>query len=59
MNVFAKYDFKVHDSEMKLNIKVTCNTDKYLIHYMRLKIIDKSSSPNQAQEHFTFNYMNL
>ena len=46
MNVFCKYDFKVNDPEMRLNIKVACNTDKYLINYMRLKIVDKSSSLN-------------
>ena len=46
MHVFCKYDFKVNDPVMRLNIKVACNTDKYLINYMRLKIVDKSSSLN-------------
>ncbi len=44
MNVFAKYDFKVHDSNMRINIKVGCPTDKYLLNFMRIKIIDKNSS---------------
>jgi len=48
MNVFAKYDFKVGDSEMRLNVKVNCNSDKYLTNFMRMKIVDKNSSANQA-----------
>jgi len=59
MNVFAKYDFKIHDNDIRLNIRVGCHTDKYLTNYMRLKIVDKSSSPNQASDHLTFNNMNL
>lgn len=42
MNVFAKYEFKVQDDNMRLNLKVTCNSDKYLTNFMRLKIKDKN-----------------
>jgi len=59
MNVFAKYDFKVGDSEMRLNVKVNCNSDKYLTNFMRMKIVDKNSSANQATEHLVFNNMNV
>ena len=43
MNVFAKYEFKVPDSETPININVNCSNDKYLLNYMRVKIIDKSA----------------
>ena len=58
MNVFAKYEFKVNDSEMRLNLKVVCS-DKYLTNYMRIKIVNKNSSLNQSDGHMTFNNMNL
>lgn len=57
--MFAKYEFKVADSEMRLNLRVTCNSDRYLTNFMRIKIVDKSSSSNQATDHLTFNNMNL
>jgi len=56
--VFAKYEFKVNDSEMRLNLKVVCS-DKYLTNYMRIKIVNKNSSLNQSDGHMTFNNMNL
>jgi hypothetical protein len=59
MNVFAKHEFKVVDSEMRLNIKVSCNSDKYLANFMRLKVVDKNSSLNQCTDHLIFNNMNL
>ena len=58
MNVFAKYEFKVNDSEMRLNLKVVCS-DKYLTNYMRIIIVNKNSSQNQSDGHMTFNNMNL
>lgn len=45
-HLFAKYDFKIADDETRLNIKVGCNTDKYLLEYVRLKIVDKDACPN-------------
>lgn len=59
MNVFAKYEFKINEAETRLNIRVGCNSDKYLANYMRLKIVDKNSSLNQANDHLTFNNMNV
>ena len=46
MNIFAKYDFKVPDSDTPININVGCSSDKYLLNYMRVKIVDKSSVMN-------------
>ncbi len=42
MNVFAKYEFKVNEDNVRFNIRAMCSTDKYLTNYMRIKIIDKS-----------------
>lgn len=58
MNVFAKYEFKISDAETRFNLKVGCS-DKYLANFMRLKIVDKSASLNQAIDHLTFNNMDL
>ena len=41
--MFAKYDFSITSSETDLNIKIDIPADKYLLTYMRLKIIDKQS----------------
>ena len=43
-HIFAKYDFKVNDKNTRINLRVKCPTDAYLLQYMRLKIIDKSKS---------------
>ena len=59
MGIFAKYEFKVPDDEMRLNIRVSCNSDKYLTNYMRIKIVDRSSSPNQTSEPMVFHNMNI
>lgn len=58
-HLFAKYDFKIPSEDTKINIKVSCNSDKYLIDYMRLKIVDKQSDINQSTKHKTFNILNL
>jgi len=56
MNVFTKYDFKVTDSESPINITVGCQSDRYLLNYMRAKIVDKSA--NSTAIH-TFNNLNI
>lgn len=58
MNVFAKYDFKVTDSESPININVGCQNDRYLLNYMRAKIVDKSQSLNPTSV-LTFNNLNI
>lgn len=39
--MFAKYDFQIHDDFTRINLKVDVPSDKYLLKYMRLKIIEK------------------
>lgn len=55
-HLFAKYDFKPAE-DTKMNIKVNCPNDKYLLDYMRIKIVDKAHSVTQASNHFTYNTM--
>jgi hypothetical protein len=44
-HMFAKYDFQVNEaSDLHLHLKVDIPTDKYLLNYMRLKILDKSQT---------------
>lgn len=59
MNVFAKYDFKVPDDQMRLNIRVACNSDKALTNFMRLKIKEKSASIVSDVSNRIFNNMNV
>jgi len=59
MNVFAKYDFKVPDDQMRLNIRVACNSDKALTNFMRLKIKEKSASIVSEGSNRIFNNMNV
>ena len=44
---------------MRLNMRVACNSDKYLTNFMRIKIVDKNSSANQSTNHLAFNNMNI
>jgi len=57
--VFAKYDFTVPEEDTHINLRVTCNSDKYLLDYMRIRIVDKSASITHASKHITFNSLNL
>jgi len=59
MNVFAKYEFKVLDDSMRLNIRVACNSDKALTNFMRLKIKEKSNSVVCDENNRLFNNMNV
>lgn len=52
--MFAKYDFTIADDDTRVNFKVDVPNDKYLLKYMRVKIIDKSDR-NQIQNQQTFN----
>ena len=40
--MFVKYDFQVTDTPTTLFIKVDTPGDKYLLKYMRIKIINKN-----------------
>jgi hypothetical protein len=59
MNIFAKYEFKVADDNTRVNMRVACNTDKYLMNYMRMKIIDKREPITSPKATMTFNNMNI
>ena len=63
--MFAKYDFQVNEENTNINLSIDCPSDKYLLNYMRLKIVDKSpkdeSNPNfsQTEKIRTLNQMNV
>lgn len=42
--MFVKYDFAITDNETRLNFKVDIPTDKYLLNYIRLKLISKKEN---------------
>jgi hypothetical protein len=48
--LFAKFEFNIHDDDTLLNIKVDAPSDKYLLDYMRLKIVDRSSTTDFKTE---------
>ena len=43
--MLGKYDFHINDDDTKINLKVDTPNDRYLLNYIRLKIIDKSPPP--------------
>lgn len=45
--MFGKWDFKVASEETKINLRVSCPSDKYLQDYIRLKIVDKGKMSHQ------------
>ena len=53
--LFGKYDFNVQEGhELNMHLKVDVPNDKYLLRYMRLKIVDKLESSkkyNSQTEH--------
>ena len=63
--MFAKYDFNVPDSsqDLLMHLKVDIPSDKYLLRYMRLKIIDKNESTSkycsQTEKQQLLNQMRL
>ena len=44
MHLFAKYDFQVADADTVLHLKVDIPLDKYLLKYLRLRLIDKGQT---------------
>lgn len=42
-HIFGKWDFKVTSADTHINMRVNCANDKYLLDYIRIKIIDKNS----------------
>jgi len=58
-HLFTKHEFKIPTEDTRVNIRVNCNNDRYLLDYMRIKIVDKSSSITEASKHITCNSLNL
>jgi hypothetical protein len=40
-HLFGKYDFQVTEADTALHLKVDVHNDKYLLKYMRLRLIDR------------------
>lgn len=57
--MFGKWDFKVANDDTKINLHVSCPTDKYLQDYIRVKIIDKSKMLHQEAMPQTLHSCNL
>ena len=55
-HLFAKYDFKVPSEDCVFNLNINC-TDRYLLDYMRIKIVDKGDVG--AEKTITFNTMKI
>ncbi len=53
-HVFGKWDFKVTQDDTKINLRISCPSDKYLQDYFRLKIISKGPDMHQSGLFQTF-----
>ena len=40
--MFAKYDFQIHEPDTHIQLKADIPNDKYLLKYLRMKLIDKN-----------------
>lgn len=58
-HIFAKYEFKITDRLSRINLRVKCPSDPYLIQFMRMKIVDKSKSTFQIEGQSTQHLMQL
>ncbi len=43
-HLFGKYDFQVNEPDTAIHLKVDIPNDKYLLRYMRLRLIDKATT---------------
>ena len=43
-HIFGKYDFQVNEADTVMHLKVDIPNDKYLLKYMRLRLIDKAQT---------------
>lgn len=43
-HMFAKYDFLVNEADTVMHLRVDIPNDKYLLKYMRLRLIDKGET---------------
>jgi hypothetical protein len=62
-HLFAKYDFQVNEADTVLHIKVDIPNDKYLLKYMRLRLVDKGETSKkyqtQTESQKIFNYLRV
>jgi len=58
-HIFGKWDLKVASDETKINLRISCPTDKYLQDHIRLKIIDKAKMSHQEATPQTLHSCNL
>ena len=52
-HIFAKYDFKITSPDTRINLRLNCPSDKYLLDYMRVKVVDKSADLHQKKSPLT------
>jgi len=57
-HLFAKYDFRVPTDNFTFNLNCNCS-DKYLLDYIRIKIVDKSQDDVTLSNAITFNTCNI
>lgn len=43
-HLFAKYDFQIAEADSVLHLRVDIPNDKYLLSYMRLRLVDKAET---------------
>lgn len=63
-HIFSKYDFQVSgEADLLMNLKIDIPTDKHLLKYLRLKVIDKNDSnrkyPTQTEKELLLNCTRL
>jgi hypothetical protein len=56
--LFAKYDFRVPEDNFAFSLNMNCS-DKYLLDYLRIKIVDKSQDDVTLSNAITFNTCNV
>jgi hypothetical protein len=57
--LFGKYEFQIPDKDTLMHIKVDTPADKYLLEYMRMKIVDRSSGLTETDKFVILNQMNV
>lgn len=48
-HLFAKYDFQVNEADSVIHLKVDIPNDKYLLKYMRIRLVDKGITSKKFQ----------
>lgn len=48
-HLYGKYDFQVAEADTVLHLKVDIPNDKYLLRFMRLRLVDKGATSRKYQ----------